>query len=55
MKGSSIRSGHFETKVMLPGPVDAGAAQASYENNVLTIRIPKHAEEKPLAGYIQVR
>lgn len=55
MNGSSFRSEHFETKVMLPGPVDAGAAQASYENNALTIRIPKHTNQEPLAGHIQIR
>jgi HSP20 family protein len=41
------RSGTVERTVTLPGPVDADAAHASYENGVLTLNLPKAAEAQP--------
>ncbi|MBU4201330.1 MAG: Hsp20 family protein [Verrucomicrobia bacterium] len=44
----------METKIMLPGPVDASAAQATYGEDILRIEIPKSAEKEPLARTIKV-
>ena len=38
------RSGHFERAITLPGPADESNVEATYENGVLTITIPKAAE-----------
>lgn len=36
-----IRFGRFSTTVGLPGPVDADASRAEYENGFLTVTLPK--------------
>jgi HSP20 family protein len=36
-----IRFGRFATAVMLPGPVEADAAEAEYKNGFLTVLLPK--------------
>jgi HSP20 family molecular chaperone IbpA len=36
-----IRFGRFATAVMLPGPVEAEAAEAEYKNGFLTVLLPK--------------
>lgn len=44
---------HFETRLMLPGPVNADKVQASYVDGVLRIRAPKSADQE-LAKPIKV-
>ena len=39
--------GSFRRQVRLPAPVDAGAAEATHANGVVTVRIPKSAEVRP--------
>jgi HSP20 family protein len=39
--------GSFRRQVALPGDVDTGACDASFEDGVLTIRLPKTAEARP--------
>jgi HSP20 family protein len=41
------RYGHFERSITLSVPVNAEAIDASYENGVLTLLIPKAEEVKP--------
>lgn len=41
------RFGSFSRSVSLPGPVDADAVEATYENGVLTVRVAKAAEARP--------
>jgi HSP20 family protein len=36
-----IRFGRFATAVMLPGPVEADAAEAEYKDGFLTVLLPK--------------
>ncbi len=43
-----------ETKLMLPEPVNADAAQASYRNGILRIEIPKSVAKEPLARTIKL-
>lgn len=45
----SLPEGQVSFSVALPTEVDAGAAQASYENGILTVRLPKAAAVKPKA------
>jgi HSP20 family molecular chaperone IbpA len=52
--GNYARRERLETKLLLPGPVEAGAARASYRDGVLRIEIPKGAEQEPLARNIQI-
>jgi len=40
-------TGSFSRSVQLPGRVEAEKVDASYEDGVLTLRLPKAAEEKP--------
>ena len=40
-------TGAFSRTVQLPGRVDAEKVDASYEDGVLTLRLPKAAEERP--------
>jgi HSP20 family protein len=47
-------SGEFSRSVQLPEDLDLGAAEASYKNGLLTIRIPKAAEHKPRQITVQV-
>lgn len=42
-----LPEGQFSFSVALPAEVDAGAAQASYENGLLTVRLPKASAVKP--------
>lgn len=39
--------GQFSRTVTLPAPVNAGKAEASVENGVLTLRLPKAEDAKP--------
>jgi HSP20 family protein len=41
------RVGRFEYRVSLPGPTDPSQIEASLDNGVLTIRIPKPAQTRP--------
>ena len=41
------RYGKFHREVTLPSQVDASKAEASFEDGVLTIRIPRSEEAKP--------
>lgn len=52
MTGTYTRKRHLE--VLLPGPVDAVNAQATYQDNILHIKIPKGMEQDPLARTIKV-
>lgn len=45
--------GHFHRSFTLPRTVNAEDISASYENGVLTIRVPKTEEEKPRQIEIQ--
>jgi HSP20 family protein len=47
--------GTFERRFSLPKEADGAAAEASYENGVLTVVIPKRAEAKPRAIEIKTR
>ena len=40
-------AGQFSRSLQFPDDLDVGAAQASYKQGVLTIRIPKRQEAKP--------
>lgn len=42
-----LRYGNFQRSVELPFPVKSDKAEASYENGVLTITLPKVEEVKP--------
>lgn len=44
--------GPFSRSIILPVDVNANAADASYYNGVLTIRIPKHTVEKRIPIHI---
>jgi HSP20 family protein len=41
------RYGSFSRSISLPAPVNADAVEASYENGVLTLHIPKAPEAQP--------
>ncbi len=41
------RYGQFQRSITLPVPVKADAVEATYENGVLTLRVPKAEEVKP--------
>ena len=41
------RHGRFTRIVKLPFRVDEGAVEATFDRGVLTIRLPRHEEEKP--------
>jgi HSP20 family protein len=47
-------TGSFSRSLTLPEGVDAGAVQASFENGVLEVRIPKPEERKPRKVAISV-
>ena len=47
--------GVFTRRFSLPKDADGGAAEASYENGVLTIHIPKRPEAKPRSIEIKTR
>ncbi|HEX3510373.1 MAG TPA: Hsp20/alpha crystallin family protein [Solirubrobacteraceae bacterium] len=48
------RSGSFTRSVALPEGVDPESIEATFENGVLELRIPKPAEQKPQRVEIQV-
>ncbi len=58
-KGSYVRRERYEGEISrtisLPTPINAEKVQASYENGVLTLRIPKAEEAKPKQISIQAR
>ena len=41
------RTGHFEYRVTLPGPVDAENVEANLDDGVLTVRVPKSEQARP--------
>ena len=41
------RIGHFEYHVTLPGAMDEDKIEASLHDGILTVRVPKSAQEKP--------
>jgi HSP20 family protein len=41
------RVGHFSRSVTLPAAIDANAVEATYENGVLLLNVPKAEEVKP--------
>jgi len=41
--------GAFQRAIPLPRNIDADKAEASYKNGVLSIRLPKEADEKSRA------
>jgi HSP20 family protein len=42
-----IPSGTFRREIRLPGEVDVGKAQATYENGLLTLNVPKAEHSRP--------
>ncbi len=55
--GSARRERRLETKLMLPGPLDAAAARASFRDGLLHVEVPKSAgahdpDEEPLVTRI---
>ncbi len=49
------RYGSFSRSIRLPAPVDADHVEATYENGVLTLRIPKAEEVRPKKIAVQTR
>lgn len=47
--------GQFQRMITLPSEVQSSKAKASYENGVLTIRLPKSEEVKPKEISIEVK
>lgn len=58
-QGESFRSerffGKFSRTVQLSSPVQSGAVEATYENGVLTVTLPKSEEAKPKRIEVQLR
>lgn len=52
--GTASATARFETRLMLPGPVDGARAQATHENGVLRIRVPKPEDRELLVRLIEV-
>ena len=50
-----IRAGYFKRLIALPEEVEAGKAQAKYENGVLIVEVPKKALQKPKSKKIEVK
>ncbi len=50
-----VARGEFERSLRLPDPVDAAKAEASIENGLLRVRIPKAEEAKPKTISIKTR
>jgi HSP20 family protein len=48
-------TGAFMRTIRLPFPVDPSAVEASYDNGVLTVTLPKPAEAKQRSGRVEVR
>ena len=49
------RHGSFSRSVALPRHLDAAKADASYENGVLTVPIPRNEESKPKSIEVKVK
>ncbi|HAD82985.1 MAG: hypothetical protein A2509_10295 [Candidatus Edwardsbacteria bacterium RIFOXYD12_FULL_50_11] len=47
--------GQFQRMITLPGEVQSAKAKASYENGVLTIKLPKSEEVKPKEISIDIK
>ena len=47
--------GRFSRVLTLPAPLDASGAEASYENGVLTLRIPKAETARPKLIKVQTK
>jgi HSP20 family protein len=47
--------GLYARSFVLPAIVDASKAEARYENGVLTVTLPKHAEARPKRIAVKVR
>jgi len=47
--------GLYARSFVLPAVVDASKAEARYENGVLTVTLPKHAEARPKRIAVKVR
>ncbi len=50
-----LSAGEFERSLRLPDPLDASKAEASVENGLLTLRIPKADEARPKTIKVQAR
>lgn len=50
-----LSAGEFERSLRLPDPLDASKAEASVENGLLTVRIPKADEARPKTIRVQAR
>lgn len=50
-----LNTGEFERSLRLPDPLDATKAEASIENGLLTLRIPKAEEARPKIIKVQPR
>lgn len=50
-----IRSGQVFRQISLPAHVEEGRAQASFENGILRVEIPKSPEAKPKSVKIDVK
>ncbi len=48
-------AGEFERSLRLPDPLDASKAEASLENGLLTLRIPKADQARPKTIKVQAR
>jgi HSP20 family protein len=47
--------GEFQRSLVLPDEIKAGEAEASFENGVLTLRMPKAEEARPKQIKVQVK
>ncbi len=52
---SEIPSGRFYRTLTLPEPLDAAKAEASLENGVLTLRVPKAEQARPKVIKVNAR
>ncbi len=50
-----LRAGEFQRSLRLPNPLDASKAEASIENGLLTLRIPKADEARPKTIKVKAR
>jgi len=50
-----IRSGQVFRQIALPARIEEGKAQASFENGILRVEIPKSPEAKPKSVKIDVK
>jgi HSP20 family protein len=58
-KGNYVRRERYEGEmsrtVAFPGPIDEGKVEASYENGVLTVRVPKAEGARPRQIPVKVK